>query len=133
MLKERIFKDDPNPFVKKKTFGSREVTYYEGKVVLAYLIDVFNKTRDNKKTNFLAALIFGVAYSSIPAFIRVYGGLSFHGYTWFAIVICYLNFFLNTILMLTAFMFFLRFLADMRRRHFMLQQLGMSLTTQNLS
>ena len=37
-VKEEIFKDDLNPFTKSKTFGEREVVYYEGKVVLAFLI-----------------------------------------------------------------------------------------------
>ena len=121
LLKERLYKDDPNPLIKIKTFGSRQVNYYEGKIVLAYLLDVFNQTRDYKLLNLIVALVFGVTYASVPGYFRLYDGLSFHGSLWFEIVIFYLNFIFNTLMMLNGFMFFTRFLTDMRRRHFMLQ------------
>ena len=132
-VKEEVFKDDPNPFTKSKTFGKKTVVYYEGKVVLAFLIRQYNKTRDPKKCNCFLALLLSMIYAIIPGLTRVNEGLVFHGDSFFQMAVFYLNFVLVVYFMTNNLRFFFRFMIDMDRRKFLLEQLGMSLTTHNLS
>ena len=126
-IRNTVFKDCPLPLQKVKKFGCKEIKYFNGKVILAYLIQHYNKT-DYKNLIFRSGLFIGLFYSSIPGLIRVYYGQKFHGEGVLTIIVHYLMYPTTTFLIMATNLFFTRHNIDMRRRRFVLQQLGMMIS-----
>ena len=123
-IKQTIFKDDPYPLIKIHSDGQNQTLYYNGKVIIAYLLQKFNKW-DYKILLFLSGMVSGILYSSVPGLIRVAFGETFHGTDTFSNVVTYLIYFNTTFLVFATSLFYTRYNVDMRRRRFLLQQLGM--------
>ena len=126
-IRNTVFKHCPLPLQKTKNYGSKEVKYFNGKIILAYLIKHYNKT-DYKIAIFRVGLLIGIIYSSIPGLIRVYVGEKFHGEDIFSIIVTYVMYPTTSFLILATNLFFTRHNIDMRRRRFVLQQLGMMIS-----
>ena len=103
----------------------KEIWYYDAKVIFEFLITEFNK-RDNTftKWKFVIFFVLSLVYGISPGIFRSFYGETFHGEDWLAILAFYLNGYSSGFLMLTAIMFFTSAKRDMRRRSFILRQLG---------
>jgi hypothetical protein len=111
----------------------KEIWYYDAKVVFEFLIKEFNK-RDKTFTRkkffliILASNLFGIS----PGIFRLFAGETFHGEGWLYITSFYLNGLSSGFMMLTALMFFTSAKIDMRRRSFILRQLGQMISPKKL-
>jgi hypothetical protein len=111
----------------------KEIWYYDAKIVFEYLILEFNKT-DTTKSFWKGAIYFllSAVYGLCPGIIRFYFNETFHGESKLERAGFYLNALSSTILMMLTIMFFVSAKFDMKRRHFILRQLGYMISCQKI-
>lgn len=103
----------------------KEIWYYDAKLVFEFLIQEFNKRDTTKK--FWKLLVFATLsylYGVSPGIIRAIYGQTFHGESVREIIGFYLNSLSMAFLMMSAIMFSISAKIDMKRRSFILRQLG---------
>jgi hypothetical protein len=110
---------------RKCSEDGKEIWYYDAKIIFEFLIKEFNKN-DNTMTGWklLIIVVLSNVYGLSPGIFRWIYGDTFHGEDWIAILAFYLNVFSSGFLIFTALMFFTSAKIDMRRRSFILRQLG---------
>jgi hypothetical protein len=112
----------------------KDIWYYDGKLIFEYYVQVFNKTdKTFTKIKLLIYVILSWGYGLSPGIIRSFEGETFHGENWVAIVGFYLNAFNSVFLMMATIMFFVSAKIDMRRRAFLLRQLGQMVSCKKIS
>lgn len=111
----------------------KEIWYYDAKIIFEFLIKEFNK-RDDTFTplKFCIILFLSNVFGISPGIFRAFYGETFHGEDWLTILAFYLNGFSTGFLMLTALMFFTSAKIDMRRRSFILRQLGQMISPKKI-
>ena len=118
---------------KKCSEDGKEIWYYDARLIIEYFIKEFNK-RDKTFTikKFFIYLSLSFVYGMSPGLVRVFYGQTFHGENVTAILAFYLNSFSSGFLILTAIMFFISGQIDMRRRSFILRQLGQMISPKKI-
>lgn len=119
------YKDQDIKEYRKCSDDGKEIWYYDAKIIFEYLIKEFNKkdTTFNKWKLFIFVTL-SFMYGICPGIFRSIYGQTFHGEDWVAILGFYLNSLSSAFLMMTIIMFYTSAKIDMRRRSFILRQLG---------
>ena len=120
--------------LKKCTQNGKEYWYYDGKIIFEYFVRAFNKNdKTLTKSKFYMFMLICFGYGMSPGIIRVIHNQSFHGENWVAILAFYLNCLGSAYLMMTVFMFFSSAKLDMKRRAFLLRQLGQIISCKKIT
>ena len=115
--------------------SGKEIVYYDAKLIFEYMIREFNANDKTKASwKLMLIVIFSVSYGLSPGIFRAVIGQTFHGEGALSISAFYLNALSSTFLIFTAFMFYTGARLDMKRRSYILRQLGQMISPKkNLS
>ena len=104
----------------------RVLVYHDAKILFEFLVKKFNEKsqKKTKKMMTLTFLVFAPAFCFLPGYIRALSGQTFHGRVWYELVAFYLTSADLYMLIVSFIIFFSSVVVDMRRRAFLLTQLG---------
>jgi len=114
-------------------FIEKDLLFYDGKLIIEHLIHYFNRKNNLKISSMVNSVVICLILALLPGIIRVIHSQSFHGSNVLEVVLYYLNTVVNFLSFLSIVLFFDRAIVDLKRRHFMLQQLGQMMSPKKLS
>lgn len=125
----------PNFFSKKskRSYGLLDIEYFDGKLIFTHLLSKFNKQYNYSKMRIFCAFVLSLICSSTPTIVRAAFKQSIHGERPIEIIVFYVNSFTMFCSIFLLSMFIERAFVDLRRRHYMLQQLGQIMSPKKLS
>jgi hypothetical protein len=102
---------------------NKTIRYYSAEYIFEVLVQNFNKTVSVGR-HMLTGWCLGIIWSFVPSLLRLKSGQNFHGTGAMAISATYLNGLLSAFLFFVQFMFYIQAIVDMRRKYYLMCQLG---------
>src|SRR3990167_9425608 len=102
---------------------NKTIRYYSAEYIFEVLVQNFNKTVSVGR-HMLTGWCLGIIWSFVPSLLRLKSGQNFHGTGPMAISATYLNGLLSAFLFFVQFMFYIQAIVDMRRKYYLMCQLG---------
>lgn len=111
-------------FFRDLNIGITSKKYYDAKKILEYLINEFNKSKNNVKSIYLIAGLEAILALLQILLVRALSGQFIIGSFWFEYICSFMLFASNFILDFNLILFFRREYVDYQRKNFLLQQIG---------
>ena len=111
---------------------TREYKYYDGKIIFEYIIKQYNKRANMSILTLVCVFGYSIGNVFLPAAIRAYFGQSSFGNSAFEYITYTGNGLFIFFLVFTTLLFFMAGIRDMKRRAYILNQLGQYLSPKKL-
>lgn len=102
-------------------FGDKPVTFYNGSILMEYLINRFNEKHNYSCYRVPFFMAIALLYGLSDGFVRLYYGQTFHGEDILSIVVFYTSTLMNGMMVFLNLMFFMRYEIDITRKNFLLE------------